>query len=95
MCYKKQNLLYSMERLGPLTRHHRRPKSHGGKHEGLNISYIPQRLHQAWHVLFANNAPARICEVINDHFIDPDVVVIAVPKELHDAILQLLSNPKK
>ena len=100
MCYKKENLLFPMDKLGQLTRHHRRPKSLGGKNdfnnvENGNISFVPQRLHEAWHLLFANNSPGRICEVINDHFIDPSVAVIAIPKDMLETIFLILQKTRK
>ena len=95
MCYKKENKLYPMDRLGPLTRHHRRPRSLGGKHEGENISMVPEKLHNAYHLLFANNHIGKICEILNDHFVDTDYHIVAVPKEFLDTIFQVLSKNKK
>lgn len=103
MCYKKKNLLYSIkldydslskDRLGPLTRHHRRPRSHGGMHEGENISFVPDKLHAAWHLLFANNSVNRIAEIMNDHWVDPDYFMVAVPKEFLETIYKTLKNEK-
>lgn len=94
MCYRKQNLLYNMESLGKLTRHHRRPQSRGGKNVEENISHVPEKLHMAWHLLFANNSPVRIAEIINQHFLDPDVLLIPVNKEFIDIIYKILKNEK-
>lgn len=84
-----------MEKLGNLTRHHRKPRSHGGKHEGENISFVPEKLHNAWHLLFANNSVSRIAEIINDHWIDPDVLMIPIPKDLAETIFLILKKSRK
>lgn len=94
MCYRKQNLLYPADKLGPLTRHHRRPRSKGGKHEGDNISFVPNKLHEAYHLLFANNSVNRIAEILNDHFIDPDYFMVPVPRDFLDVIYKILKNEK-
>lgn len=95
MCYKQMNLFYNMENLGKLTRHHRRPQSLGGKHEGENISFVPDRLHAAWHLLFANNSAQRIAEIINDHWIDPNVYMVPIPREMLEQIFLILKKTKK
>lgn len=81
MCYKKQRLLYPADKLGPLTKHHLQPKSTGGARKECNISYVPQKLHECWHILFSNLPPQRIAEIINDHWLDPNYKMIAVPIE--------------
>lgn len=95
MCYKKQNLLYPMDKLGQLTRHHRRPTSVGGKNMDNNISYVPEKLHNAWHMLFANNSPVSIAKTINDHFIDPDVALIPIPRDMLETIFLILKKQRK
>ena len=92
MCYKKDNRLYPADKLGVLTRHHRRPRSLGGKHEGENISMVPEKLHNAYHLLFANNAPAKIAQILNDHWTDPDYFMVPVPKEFLETIYKVLSK---
>lgn len=94
MCYRKQNLLYPADKLGPLTKHHRRPKSKAGKDTEENISHIPQKLHEAYHLLFANNSVNRISEILNDHFIDPDYFMVPVPRDFLDVIYKILKNEK-
>jgi hypothetical protein len=54
------------------TRHHRKPRSVGGSDRKDNISRIPEDLHRAWHLLFANNPPHTIANLINEFYIDPD-----------------------
>lgn len=60
------------------TTHHRKPRSIGGNGEPRNISRIPAKKHEAWHLLFANFHPERIAEEINKHYLDPDYQVIVV-----------------
>lgn len=92
MCYKKQNKLYNAEKLGPLTRHHRRCRSNGGKHEGENISFVPEKLHQAFHLIFSNNSVTRIAEILNEDFIDPDYIMVPIPKELLETVYKHLKT---
>lgn len=92
MCYKKNNTPYPIDKLGQLTRHHRRPKSKGGQHEGGNISHVPNKLHEAYHLLFANYSVTKIAEILNDHWIDPDYYMVPVPKEFLETIFQTLSK---
>lgn len=37
-----------------LTRHHKIPKSRGGKDDSSNIKIIEANIHRAWHMLFQN-----------------------------------------
>lgn len=92
MCYKKQNKLYPADKLGPLTRHHRRPRSLNGSHEGENISFVPNKLHEAYHLLFSNNSVNKIAEILNDHFIDNDYVMVPIPKELLETVYKHLKR---
>ena len=80
MCYKKTGLLYSPS-LGELTRHHRLPRSIGGKHEGENISFVPDKLHSAYHLLFVNGNAKRVADILNEHWIDPAYHILAIPIE--------------
>jgi len=94
MCYKKRNQFYPTE-LGKLTKHHRRPSSKGGKGNDENISYVPDKLHQAWHLLFANYSPAKIAEIINEHWGDPDYRFIPVPVDFLNVIYETLSKTRR
>ena len=90
MCYKKQNLLYPADKLGKLTKHHLRPRSLKGECTESNISYVPEKLHQAWHLLFSNLPPERISQIINEHWLDPGYIMIAIPKEDYEKVQQAL-----
>lgn len=59
--------------LQKITAHHRRCRSHGGGDNPENISYVPEKKHQAWHVLFSNKTPAQIVQLLNDVWLPPDV----------------------
>lgn len=95
MCYKKQNLLYPADKLGKLTRHHRRPRSHGGAHEGDNISFVPEKLHNSYHLLFANNTASKIADIMNSHWLDPAYKLVAVPIEDLEKVQQVLLKGNK
>lgn len=51
--------------------HHRRPCSLGGPNNPTNISYVPPKLHRAWHILFGNMNAEQICNKINYSPIKP------------------------
>lgn len=92
MCYRKNGLLYPAHKLGPLTKHHLKPTSVGGKNTEHNVSYIPQKLHEAWHLLFSNNQPPRIASYITEHFLDKDYVMMAIPADLVDDVTKALNK---
>lgn len=94
MCYLKNNQYYPTQ-LGNLTRHHRRPRSKGGKNTDENISMVPEKLHQAWHLLFQNDSPAKVAEIINEHWGDPDYAYIPVPKDFLEVIYKTLSKTRR
>ena len=51
-------------------RHHRRPRSQGGKSTKGNLIRVDERKHHAWHTLFDNYTPDRIVDIINNTWID-------------------------
>ena len=61
-------------------RHHRKPRSRGGKTNERNIIRVERNLHEAWHLL-VGNATAEEAARILSHWIDPDFVLIAVRRE--------------
>jgi hypothetical protein len=95
MCYEKSGLLYPAGKLGELTKHHRKPRSIGGKSDSLNVSRVPEKLHNAWHLLFANNHVIRIVAILNEHWTDPDYTIIAVPNEDLEKVQQALVKGNK
>lgn len=92
MCYKKTNEDYPVEKLGKLTKHHRRCKSRGGTCTIQNISYVPQKLHEKYHDLFCNFSPTKIAHILNEHWIDPDYTMIAVHKDDLDAVNRAIGS---
>lgn len=80
MCYRKSNISYHYS-LGPLTKHHRKCKSKGGLGTPNNISYVPDKLHIAYHKVFGNCTPHQIANILNEHWIDPAFKIIVVPNE--------------
>ena len=65
------------------TRHHRKPKSLGGDDSSRNISWISDKRHKAWHILFGNYAVWKIALIINKQFIDPDYVLVPEKRSEH------------
>lgn len=66
------------------TTHHRKPKSIGGTNEERNISYVRDKEHQAYHLLFSNKTPYEISKILNDTWIDPDYELIVKKKDIKD-----------
>ena len=62
------------------TKHHRKPRSLGGKTTERNISILSQTKHEAWHTLFQNYSPNEIAYLINTIYLDPDFVFVCVEK---------------
>jgi len=52
------------------SKHHRKPRSKGGKTTPENISIVNATQHKAWHTLFFNLDPGEICKIINDTWLD-------------------------
>lgn len=60
------------------SRHHRKPRSKGGGNEPENISVVPNNKHEAYHTLFENEEPREVARQLNELWIDPSWVLIAV-----------------
>ena len=54
---------------GRKTKHHRRPKSLGGKRTKENTSIVPRREHAAWHKLFDNYSAQFILEKLKVYLV--------------------------
>ena len=63
MCYRKTKEQYPEHKLGQLTLHHRTPKSKGGTDLPNNISYVPEKLHNAYHLLFSTHLPHKVAQI--------------------------------
>lgn len=92
MCYKRKNEHYPIEKLGKLTKHHLQPRSRGGSNLPNNISYVPEKLHNAYHLMFANHLPHKVAQMLNEHWISRDVTMLVIPNEFVDQITELLSK---
>ena len=56
-----------MPRKNKLTKHHIIPSSRGGSGLENNLSFIPTKLHEAYHILFINRTPDEIIDyLVND-----------------------------
>jgi len=42
-----------------MTRHHKKPRSRGGKGKQNNIVKFPWHIHKAWHTIFGNLTPGE------------------------------------
>lgn len=56
----------------PMSEHHRRPRSLGGKSTPENISLLPMNKHKAWHVIAKNHPPPIIAKILSKNYLDPD-----------------------
>lgn len=61
--------------------HHKRPRSCGGCEDSRNVKWVNTKLHCAWHRLFQNYGPARIADLINRDWLDPEFKFIVVKKK--------------
>jgi hypothetical protein len=52
-----------------LTRHHMLPSSRGGVSSQDNITTIPKRYHESWHIFFGNLTPQEAIQFINTIFL--------------------------
>ena len=76
---KRKRRKYRHRRLPQGTnRHHRLPKSRGGRDSGQNISVVPVNQHQAWHTMFANMQAWEIADKINRVWLDPEYELVLV-----------------
>ncbi len=46
-------------------KHHRRSQSLGGSNDPSNLSYVPPKLHRAWHVIYGDMNAEQACELTN------------------------------
>jgi len=69
-------------------RHHRKARSNKGNSSPRNISRVPRYMHVAFHQMFGVMQPddiasqlTKILASLNDTYIDPDWMIIAVRRE--------------
>lgn len=57
-------------------RHHRKPRSLGGKSRGHNFVRVDEKRHHIWHMLFDNWSGDKIARELNTMWLDPDYLVV-------------------
>lgn len=63
------------------SKHHRKPRSLGGQNTPENISNVDEVQHRAWHTLFINWTPYKICKRINQKWLDPEYKFVVIKTE--------------
>ena len=89
----------SMKKIRRTNRHHRlsRSRSGGKPFDGdifgiPNVQVVDYKRHQAFHCLFHDTHPVAIVNELNTNWVDPNYVVIAVPREDAKKLLKHLSQ---
>ena len=79
--------------------HHRLSRSRtlgkpfNGNIEGIpNVKQVDYNRHQSFHHLFQDTHPVSIAQELNANWVDPNYVMIAVPKEDARKLLKHLSQ---
>lgn len=68
-----------------LTKHHRRPKYHGGNSGKKNISLVLWSVHVAYHALFGVRLPSEVAEELNLKWgTDEKWIFVAVTKKVFE-----------
>jgi len=75
-----------------ITRHHRKPRCKGGDDSERNISLVNREHHRAYHRLFDEGHPSKVAERLNKYWIDPDYVMIPIPKKFAEGIKKRISS---
>ena len=75
-----------------ITRHHRKPRCAGGTDAERNISLVKRDHHRAYHMLFDSGTPEIVAKRLNKLWIDPDFVMIPVPKEYAEGIKKRIDS---
>lgn len=52
-----------------LTRHHRKPRSRGGRENHENISIVDDKKHQAYHTMFGNMTTKELVNELNKKYL--------------------------
>ncbi len=63
------------------TQHHRRPRSTGGGSNTENISWVTEKEHRAYHLLFENKDPNAIATILSKKWIDPAWYLVACKRK--------------
>lgn len=70
----------SQEKGIKMERHHRLPRSRGGRSAPENLIILSEPVHRAWHYLFGNANAQEVARMISDVFIDPRYYFVATPR---------------
>lgn len=73
------------------TKHHRKCVKNGGQNDPRNISLIPSKHHEAYHLIFGHMTPEKLASELNRKYIDPDYRMVAVHRERGLTVEQVLS----
>lgn len=73
-------------------RHHRKSRSRHGDSSPRNISIVNEKDHCAFHCLFHDTHPVAIAKLLTDVWLDPDYILVAVPKDDARQVLKHLSQ---
>lgn len=79
-----------MNKGNELTTHHRKPKSRSGTNNPRNISRVRRKFHEAYHLLFANDEPMEVAKKLSEVWIDPDFIMVAIPRNKLHAVIKAL-----
>lgn len=63
-----------------MERHHRLPRSRGGRSSPDNIVVVDRDDHRAWHRLVGNMDAEEVASMLTDTWIDPDYYLVAIPR---------------
>jgi hypothetical protein len=63
-----------------ITRHHRKPECFGGDDSRENISYVKDKHHKAFHLLFRNGTPEEIAKQMNEVWLPPEYMFVVARK---------------
>ena len=72
--------------------HHLKSRARGGTNDSSNLKRVDEKLHNNFHALFPNTHPEKICEVLNETWIDPDFILIAVKRDTVKSISKLIKQ---
>jgi hypothetical protein len=62
-------------------KHHRLPRSKGGRNNPENTSVVPINEHRAYHQLFRNHLPKEVASILTEKWIDPAYYLVAIPRQ--------------
>lgn len=80
-------------------KHHRlsRSRSNGIPYNGVihgipNVQVVNYKQHQAFHKLFFDTHPENIVRELNNNWVDPNYILIAIPRDISKKILGYMAQ---